>query len=55
MLSLDLAFWASQVRVWVRGRFGLQTMSFEEELEKSMRGFAKTNLGVDVAEGAFNG
>lgn len=55
MLSLDVAFWASQVRVWIRAKFGYRTTTFEDELEKTMRGFAQNNLGVEVAEGVFDG
>jgi len=34
---------------------GLMSEGFEDELERSMRGFAKSNLGVDVAADAFDG
>ncbi|KAF8152294.1 ABC1 family-domain-containing protein [Crassisporium funariophilum] len=64
MLSLDLVFWKSRFLMWLRdlrvrmhlGGGGAKSMGgFEEELEKTMREFAKDNLGVDVAEGAFAG
>ncbi|KAH7919205.1 ABC1-domain-containing protein [Leucogyrophana mollusca] len=57
MFSLDVVFWASKVRQWVRVRLGLRRSGegFEDELERSMRGFAKSTLGVDVAPGAFEG
>ncbi|KAF9466710.1 atypical/ABC1/ABC1-B protein kinase [Collybia nuda] len=56
MLSLDIAFWKSRLTQWVRGLLGLRPgFGFEDEMERSMRGFAKANLGVDVAPGAFAG
>jgi aarF domain-containing kinase len=55
MFSLDIAFWTNQVRGWVRKMMGLMTEGFEDELERSMRGFAKSSLGVDVATNAFDG
>ncbi|KIJ67289.1 hypothetical protein HYDPIDRAFT_84650 [Hydnomerulius pinastri MD-312] len=55
MFSIDLAFWASKTRQWVRAMLGLSNMGFEDELERSMRGFAKSAFGVDVAPGAFEG
>jgi len=45
----------SRVRGWVRRRMGLMSEGFEDELERSMRGFAKSNFGVDVAANAFDG
>lgn len=56
MFSIDVAFWASKVKGWVRGLLGLRvTGSWEDELERSMRGFAKSAFGVDVQPGAFEG
>lgn len=55
MFSTDVAFWSTRVKQWVRGRLGLSSVGFEDELEKSMRGFAKSNLGVDVEPGVFEG
>jgi aarF domain-containing kinase len=56
MLSLDLAFWKSRFTQWIRGRLGLRPgFGFEDEMERSMRVFAKANMGVDVAPGAFSG
>jgi len=55
MFSLDIAFWTNQVRGWVRKMMGLMTEGFEDELERSMREFAKSSLGVDVATNAFDG
>ena len=55
MLSLDVVFWTNRVKGWVRRKMGLMSEGFEDELERSMRGFAKSNLGVDVAADAFDG
>lgn len=55
MFSLDIVFWTSRTRQWVRGRLGFESEGFEDELERSMRGFAKSSLGVDVAPEAFEG
>ncbi|EIW77794.1 ABC1-domain-containing protein [Coniophora puteana RWD-64-598 SS2] len=55
MLSIDTAFWLSKLNEMTRRFLGLKTESFEDELERSMRGYAKTHMGVDVAPDAFNG
>ncbi|KAF8882263.1 ABC1-domain-containing protein [Infundibulicybe gibba] len=55
MFSLDLAFWRNKCAQWVRRRLGLASEGFEDEMERSMRGFAKSNLGIDVAPGVFAG
>lgn len=56
MFSLDVAFLSNRIRGWVRMNvMGLKSEGFEDELERNMRGFAKSNLGVDVAPGAFDG
>ncbi|KAF9236791.1 ABC1 family-domain-containing protein [Melanogaster broomeanus] len=55
MLSIDLAFWASKLRHRVRRILGMSTMGFEDDLERTMRGFVKNTFGVDVAPGAFDG
>ena len=55
MLSIDVLFWASKVRQWVALRLGRQGESFEDELERSMRNFAKSNFGIDVPQGVFDG
>lgn len=56
MFSLDVVFWKNKFTLWVRRSFGLRPgVGFEDELERSMRGFAKSSLGVDVAPGAFEG
>ncbi|KAH7886735.1 ABC1-domain-containing protein [Phlebopus sp. FC_14] len=55
MFSIDLAFWVSKARQWLRIFLGMKSVGFEDELEKSMRGFAKSALGVDIAPGAFEG
>ena len=53
--TIDLAFWMSKVRQWVRVRLGLASEGFEDELERTMRGFAKSNFGVEIADDAFTG
>ena len=64
MFSLDVAFWKAKFVIWFRGlqvRLHLRDagskgpLGFEEELEKTMRGLAKDNLGIDVAQNAFAG
>ncbi|KIK98386.1 hypothetical protein PAXRUDRAFT_688940 [Paxillus rubicundulus Ve08.2h10] len=55
MFSLDVVFWASKVRQWVRRALGMSSMGFEDELERTMRGIAKSTLGVDIAPGIFEG
>jgi aarF domain-containing kinase len=55
LLTLDVAFWASAARGWVRARLGLKREGFEDELERRMRGIAKSNFGVDIDAGAFQG
>jgi len=63
MLTLDLAFYKSRFMSWlsnIRMRFNLGGSSangggFEDELERSMRGFAKDSLGIDVNMSAFEG
>lgn len=55
MLSIDVAFWTSKVRQWVRHKLGKSSVGFEDELERTMRGFAKSSLGIDVAPGVFEG
>jgi len=56
MFSLDVAFWLVKVRQVVYTAVGLmRPASFEDELERGMRAFAKGNLGVDVDPSAFRG
>ncbi|KAG6902172.1 hypothetical protein C0995_003453 [Termitomyces sp. Mi166 len=56
MFSLDLAFWHNKISLWVRRHFGLRPgEGFEDEMERTMRGIAKSNLGVDVSPSAFEG
>ena len=56
MLSIDLAFWTSKVLQRVRHILGkLSIAGFEDELERTMRGFAKSTFGIDVVPGAFEG
>jgi aarF domain-containing kinase len=55
IFSLDLAFWATRMKQWVTRKLGWESQGFEDELERTMRGFAKSNFGVEVAPGAFDG
>ncbi|KAI0070016.1 ABC1-domain-containing protein [Panus rudis PR-1116 ss-1] len=53
--AIDVAFFASKLRRWVRIRMGLKGEGFEDELERTMRGFAKDNFGVEISDTAFTG
>ncbi|KAH8096780.1 ABC1 family-domain-containing protein [Cristinia sonorae] len=55
MFAVDIAFWTSKLRQWFRRRMGWSSEGFEDELERTMRGIAKSNFGVDIAENAFEG
>lgn len=63
MLTLDFSFWKSRFLRWFRNlrvKFHLgggvsRSGGFEDELERTMRDFAKDNLGINVGEGAFAG
>ena len=57
MLSTDFTmFWTtSKVRQWVWRMLGRSSIGFKDELERTMRVFAKSTFGVDVAPGAFEG
>ncbi|KAG2049375.1 atypical/ABC1/ABC1-B protein kinase [Suillus hirtellus] len=55
MFSLDIVFWVSKIRQRVRALLGLTNGGFEDELERSVRGFAKSTFGVEVGPGAFEG
>jgi aarF domain-containing kinase len=55
ILFLDVAFWMTRARQWIQTKFGWESQGFEDELERTMRGFAKNNLGVEVAPEAFVG
>ena len=55
MFAVDVAFWSSKVRQWFRMRMGGPRESFEDELERTMRGIAKKNFGIEIAETAFDG
>ncbi|OSX61911.1 hypothetical protein POSPLADRAFT_1070397 [Postia placenta MAD-698-R-SB12] len=53
--SIDVAFWVSKVRQGVRLWLGLSSEGFEDELERSMRGFAKSNFGIEITQEMFEG
>ncbi|EMD33278.1 hypothetical protein CERSUDRAFT_57434 [Gelatoporia subvermispora B] len=55
MLSIDIAFWATKLRQWIKLKLGQSGEGFEDQLERTMREFAKSNLGLEIAEGAFEG
>ncbi|KAG6846184.1 hypothetical protein H0H93_015550 [Arthromyces matolae] len=56
MFHLDLMFWKNKVFLWIRRHLGLRPgVGFEDEMERTMRGFAKSNLGVDPGPSAFEG
>ncbi|KAF7331011.1 ABC1 domain-containing protein [Mycena venus] len=57
MLSIDLAFWLARTRQWLWHTLGLgrDGMGFEDEIERSVRGLAKTSFGMDVGADAFDG
>lgn len=57
MFSIDTVFWATRVRQWFAARFGRLRGAdgFEDELERTMRDFAKSNFGVDIPENVFDG
>jgi len=64
MFGLNVAFWKAKFVIWVRslqvrlhlGGVGANSpLGFEEELEKTMRGFAKDSLGIEVSDNAFAG
>lgn len=53
MYSIDLAFWVGRVRRWLT-RAG-SAEGFEDELERTMKNFAKDNLGVEIQSTVFEG
>ncbi|EPQ30183.1 uncharacterized protein PFL1_02299 [Pseudozyma flocculosa PF-1] len=66
LLVLDLAFWASGLRYWIKFlvRHPIKAVSgsrddeeggFEDDLERQMRKMAKDEFGVELDEGAFIG
>ena len=50
LFTTDLAFWYARAKQWITGR---EDEGFEDTLEKSMRAFAKRNLGVEIAKDAI--
>ncbi|KAJ7762792.1 ABC1 family-domain-containing protein [Mycena maculata] len=57
MLSIDAAFWIARTRQWLWRVLGLgrDGMGFEDEIERSVRGLAKSSFGMDVGADAFDG
>jgi len=57
MFTLDVMFWISKFRQRWRALWGhgIANGGFEDELERSVRGFARSAFGVEVGPGAFEG
>ncbi|KAJ7062817.1 ABC1 family-domain-containing protein [Mycena amicta] len=57
MFSLDIAFWVARARQWAAAWLGLGVvgLGFEDQLERSVRGLAKSSFGMDVGPEAFQG
>lgn len=55
LFSIDVLFWATQVRQWLWLKLGRKGENFEDGLERSMRDFAKSNFGIDVPDNVFDG
>jgi aarF domain-containing kinase len=58
LLSMDFAFYSSKVKHFFRNLWYTGTLKaggFEDDIEESMRDFAKDNLGFEIGEGAFEG
>ncbi|OBZ69637.1 ABC1 family protein C10F6.14c [Grifola frondosa] len=55
IFSIDVAFWTTRLKQWIKLKVGLRGEGFEDELERMMRDFAKSNFGVEIAEGVFEG
>ncbi|OJA21134.1 hypothetical protein AZE42_04357 [Rhizopogon vesiculosus] len=55
MFSLDVVFLVSKLRQRVRALLGLANGGFEDELERSVRGFTRSAFGVEVGPEAFEG
>ncbi|EIN08686.1 ABC1-domain-containing protein [Punctularia strigosozonata HHB-11173 SS5] len=55
MFSLDVAFQASRFRQWWRQKLGFASEGFEDELERTMRGIAKRDFGLEISHAAFQG
>ncbi|KAF5376379.1 hypothetical protein D9757_008675 [Collybiopsis confluens] len=55
LISLDIAFWTTRFKQRIYALFGRKSDSFEDELERAMRGLMKNNVGVEVERNAFNG
>ncbi|KAF7800085.1 hypothetical protein EIP86_011328 [Pleurotus ostreatoroseus] len=55
MLTIDASFWYTKLRQRFWSILGRNSANFEDELEKTMRGFAKSNFGVEISDDAFEG
>ncbi|KAF9072387.1 ABC1 family-domain-containing protein [Rhodocollybia butyracea] len=55
ILSLDIAFWTTRIKQRIYALLGWKTYSFEDELERAMRGLMKNSTGVEVGNTMFSG
>lgn len=55
MVSLDVMFWVTRVRQWVSAKLGRYSWNFEDEFERGMQAFTKSNLGIEYNNAAFKG
>ncbi|KAI0665718.1 ABC1 family-domain-containing protein [Trametes maxima] len=57
MFTSDVLFWIARARQWFWRHFGSghRGEGFEDELERTMRNFAKANFGVDIPQNVFEG
>jgi aarF domain-containing kinase len=56
MFSIDLSFWVAQTWQWVWHMLGLRRdgMAFEDKIERSVHGIAKSSFGIDVGADVFD-
>jgi aarF domain-containing kinase len=53
--TMDLVFRFTRLRQWISLKLGRTSSNFEDELERTMRGIAKSNFGVEIPPAAFEG
>jgi aarF domain-containing kinase len=53
--AIDAAFRFTRFKQWARSLVGLESRGFEDELEQTMKGFAKSNFGVEIPDAALRG
>lgn len=54
-LAIDVHFRVTRARQWLYLLLGWRSANFEDQLEQTMRGFAKSNFGVEIGDAAFEG